>query len=126
MGLFALLTGIALLLGAIGVYGVISQFVARRNREWSIRVALGLSPARVVSLVVRHGAALVAMGIAVGIAGAILSAKLLSAFLYGISTTDPVAIVAAAVTLLTVGLIAALVPALRAGRSDPALVLREQ
>jgi putative ABC transport system permease protein len=126
MGLFALLTGIALLLGAIGVYGVISQFVARRHREWSIRVALGLSPARVVSLVVRHGAALVAMGIAVGIAGAIISAKLLSAFLYGISTTDPVAIVAAAVTLLTVGLIAALVPALRAGRSDPALVLREQ
>ena len=126
MGLFALLTSIALLLGAIGIYGVISQFVARRHREWSIRVALGLSPARVVALVVHHGMSLVAVGIVIGVAGALASAQVLSAFLYGVNSTDPVAIVAAAITLLAVGIAAALVPALRASRTDPALVLREQ
>jgi hypothetical protein len=89
MGLFALLTGIALLLGAIGIYGVISQFVSRRHREWSIRVALGLSPGRVVALVVRHGTSLVATGIALGVVAAIVSARLLSAFLYGVTGSDP-------------------------------------
>lgn len=126
MGLFALLTGIALVLGAIGIYGVISQFVSRRHREWSIRVALGLSPARVVALVVGHGASLVTVGIVLGIVGALASVRLLSAFLYGVTAGDPIAILAAALTLLAVGSTAALIPAVRASRTDPALVLREQ
>jgi ABC-type antimicrobial peptide transport system permease subunit len=67
-----------------------------------------------------------AAGIVVGVAGALVSARLLSAFLYGVTGSDPVAIIASAVTLLAVGAAAALVPALRASRTDPALVLREQ
>src|SRR5207248_4085919 len=70
--LLGMLTALALLLGAIGIYGVIAQFVARRAVDWSIRVALGLSPNRVVSLVVSHGAWMVVVGIIVGV-GAVLT-----------------------------------------------------
>ena len=126
MTLLALLTGLALALGAIGIYGVISQLVSRRKREWGIRVALGLAPRRVVTLVVRHGTSLVVAGIAIGVAGSALLTQLLSSFLYGVTTSDPIAIVAAAFVLLAVGTIAALIPAVRASRTDPALVLREQ
>ena len=126
MTLLTLLTGLSLVLGAVGIYGVISQFVSRRQRDWGIRVALGLSPQRVVTLVVRHGAGLVAIGIAVGVGFAIVLARLLTSFLYGVSATDPLSIVAASATLLAVGVVAALIPALRASRTDPAIVLREQ
>ena len=126
MKLLAVLTAVALLLGAIGIYGVISQFVARRTRDWSIRVALGLSPARVVTLIVSHGLALVATGVLAGIGITLFSSRLLSAFLFGVSSHDPTALVAAAVSLAAVGALAALIPALRAARTDPALVLREQ
>lgn len=126
MKLLGVLTGVALLLGAIGIYGVISQFVARRNRDWSIRVALGLSPARVVGLILRHGVTLVVTGLAIGVVATLVSARLLSAFLFGVSSHDPFALIAAAASLVAVGTAAALVPALRAARTDPALVLREQ
>ena len=126
MTLLGLLTGLALLLGAVGIYGVISQFVSRRSREWSIRVALGLAPSRVVSYVVRHGASLVVVGIALGIAGAVTLTRLLATFLYGVTATDPTSMIAAALVLLSVGIVAALIPALRASRTDPALVLRQQ
>ena len=126
MFLLALLTTLAVVLGAIGVYGVISQFATRRAREWGIRIALGLNPARVVSHVVGRGTALVAMGIMVGIAGARLLARLLSPFLYGISANDPVAVIGAIVILFAAGALAALIPAMRAGRVDPAVVLRDQ
>jgi ABC-type antimicrobial peptide transport system permease subunit len=125
MTLLGALTGVALLLGAIGIYGVISQFVARRNRDWSIRVALGLTPASVVGLILRHGVTLVVIGLAIGLAAALVSARLLSAFLFGVSSHDPFALIAAALSLVVVGTAAALVPALRAARTDPALVLRE-
>ena len=64
--LLGMLTALALLLGAIGIYGVIAQFVARREVDWSVRVALGLAPGRVVSLVVGHGAWMIVVGIAIG------------------------------------------------------------
>ncbi len=126
MKLLAVLTGVALLLGAIGIYGVISQFVARRRRDWSIRVALGLSPARVVGLVVRHGAVLVVVGVFLGLAATLLSARLMAAFLFEASSRDATALVAVAAGLVAVGGVAALIPALRAARTDPAMVLREQ
>jgi putative ABC transport system permease protein len=126
MKLLAVLTGVALLLGAIGIYGAISQFVARRTRDWSIRVALGLSPARVVTRIVSHGLALVATGVLLGIVGTVFSSRLLAAFLFGVSSHDATALVAAAGSLAAVGVTAALIPALRAARTDPALVLREQ
>ena len=124
--LLELLTGLALLLGAIGIYGVIAQFVARRAVDWSIRVALGLSPARVVRLVVGHGVWMVVVGILIGVGGAVLLGRYLSTLLYGVTAADPISIVGASVSLLAIGIIAALVPAIRAGRTDPALVLRKE
>ncbi len=126
MRLLALLTSLALVLGAIGVYGVISHFVQRRKRDWGIRIALGLTPSEVVTQVVGRGAALVAIGIVLGLIGVAVGARLLASLLYGIGSTDPAALAAAAAVLLAVGVTAALAPALKASRVDPAAVLREQ
>jgi predicted permease len=126
MKLLSLLTGLALALGAVGIYGVISQFVARRTREWSIRVALGLSPVRVVSLIVTHSLSLALIGVCAGIVSAMLGTRLLSSFLFGVGALDVVSFASAGITLLIVGVVAALVPALRAGRADPALALRAE
>jgi putative ABC transport system permease protein len=126
MTLLALLSVLALVLGAVGIYGVISHFAARRKRDWAIRVALGLPGSRVVSHIVGQGAGLVAVGIVAGALGTFVLSRLLTSFLYGVSTVDPAAFLAASAALLAVGLVAAFVPARRAGTVDPALVLREQ
>ena len=126
MTLLTLLTGLALVLGAIGVYGVISHHVSRRKRDYSIRVALGLAPARVLRQVVGHGAALVGLGVVVGVAASVVLARSLAALLYGVRAADPIALMAATLALLAVGMLAAFVPAYRASRVDPARVLREQ
>ena len=126
MSLVALLTGLALVLGAIGIYGVIAHFVARRKRDWSIRVALGLPPSRVVRHVVGVSTSLVGVGVVVGLIGAVTLSRLLASLLYNISSSDPYALSIAALMLVVVGVLAALIPALRASRTDPALVLREQ
>ena len=120
-GLFALL---ALLLGAVGIYGVIAHFATRRKRDWAIRVALGLPGSRVVTHVVRQGAVLAGMGIALGALGAVALTRLLTSFLYGVSSVDPIAFAAASLALLLIGLVAAFIPARRAGRVQPASVLR--
>jgi len=124
--LLSLMTALSLMLGAIGVYGVIAHYAARRRRDWAIRVALGLPGSRVISHVVGRGALLVAAGIGVGIAGAALLTRLLSSFLYGVSPIDPIAFVAAGAGLLAVGTIAAFLPAWRAGTVNPLMALREQ
>jgi predicted permease len=126
MSLLALLGGVALALGTIGVYGVVSHFVTRRRRDWAIRIALGLNPARVVGQVVGRGGALVGAGIVLGLAGFLVLARLLASLLYGVGTADPISLVAAAAILLGAGLLAAFLPARRASRIDPALALREQ
>ena len=125
VSLLSILTALALVLGAVGVNGVISHFVTRRNRDWGIRMALGLPPSRVLTSVVSHGAALVGLGIVVGIVGVVALRRVLASFLYGIGGTDPVALAGAIGVLLVVGVLAALLPARRASRTDPALVLRE-
>lgn len=123
--LLLLLTGLALVLGAVGVYGVISHFAERRRRDWGIQLALGLRPARVVRRVVGRGAGLVLVGIAAGTALALVLARLLGSMLYGVGAADPIAYGAAGSLLLLTGVIAAWVPAHRASRLDPARVLRE-
>jgi putative ABC transport system permease protein len=123
--LLGLLTVLAVVLGAIGVYGVIAHFVSRRQRDWAIRIALGLAPRHVVGSVVRRGAGLLAIGIAVGVAAAVVLARLIGSLLYGVSAADPAAMAAAGAALLVVGLLAALIPAWRAGRTEPASLLRE-
>lgn len=126
MSLLALLSALALALGAVGIYGVIAHFAARRKRDWAIRVALGLPGWRVMSHIVGQGAGLVAAGIAIGAVATALMARLVASLLYGVSTVDPLAFAAASLALALVGLAAAFIPARRAGTTDPALVLREQ
>jgi predicted permease len=125
MTVLTLLTALAVVLGAVGVYGVTAQFVRRRQRDLGIQVALGLSPSRVVAQVVGRGGALVLLGSVLGTLAALALARLLSAFLYGVSAVDPLSLAGATFVLLAVGVAAALVPAWRASRSDPAAVFRE-
>jgi putative ABC transport system permease protein len=124
--LLALLSGLALILGAVGVYGVMMHFASRRRRDWAIRVAIGLPGSRVITHVLGHGAWLVSAGIAVGIVGAAILTRLLSSFLYAVSPLDPIAFATAGAALFSVGMMAAFVPALRAGLADPLKSLREQ
>ena len=124
--LLSLLTGLALILGAVGVYGVMMHFASRRRRDWAIRVAIGLPGSRVIAHVLGHGALLVSAGIAVGIVGAATLTRLLSSFLFDVSALDPIAFATAGAALFGVGMIAAFVPAWRAGMADPLKALREQ
>lgn len=125
MSVLALLTALAVGLGAVGVYGVTSHFVRRRQRDLGIRIALGLRPSRVVAQVVGRGGALVLLGSALGIVAALVLARLLSSFLYGVNAVDPWSLAGATLSLLAVGVAAALLPAWRASRMDPATVFRE-
>jgi len=123
--LVSLLAGVALVLGAVGVYGVISHYVIRRAREYGIRIALGQQPLVVIRQVVGRGAALVALGGGIGIVAAIGASRLLASLLYGVQPTDPLAMAVAVAVLLGVGMLAAFVPARRASLTDPAVVLRQ-
>jgi predicted permease len=126
MALLAILTSLALVLGAVGVYGVISHFVHRRSRDWGVRIALGMAPSNVVRMIVRRGVSLVGLGVVIGIGAFFALARLLGSFLYGVGAGDPLAMGSATAVLLVVGVLAALIPGLRASRTDPAIVLREQ
>jgi putative ABC transport system permease protein len=125
MTLVVLLTVVALVLCAIGIYGVISHFVARRQRDWGIRIALGLAPSRVISGIVSHGARLVIAGTIIGIVLYAAQARFLSSLIYGVRPVDGLSIVGSVLVLVVVGVVAALVPATRASLTDPATVLRE-
>ena len=126
MSLLTLLSALALTLGAVGIYGVISHFAARRKRDWAIRLAIGLPGATVVRHIVSQGMVLVVFGIGIGALGTLLLARLLTSFLFGVTVSDPLSLVTAALVLLGIGAAAALVPAIRASRVDPAMLLREQ
>ena len=121
LGLFA---AVALTLASVGIYSVLSYIVRGRSREIGIRAALGAGTADVVRLVVVEGMTPAMVGIAAGIAGAIAIAGLLEAILFGVSATDPATLGAVAAGLTLVALLATLVPALRAARVDPLVVLR--
>jgi ABC-type antimicrobial peptide transport system permease subunit len=125
MSVLTLLTALAVLLGAVGIYGVTSHFVRRRQRDLGICIALGLRPSKVVAQVVGRGGRLVLMGGVLGTVAALVLARLLSSFLYGVSAVDPLSLAGATLGLLIVGVAAALVPAWRASRLDPAVVFRE-
>ncbi len=122
-GSFGLL---ALLLSASGIYGVIAYAVARRTREIGIRVALGARPGQVLALVVRRGALLAGCGIALGLAIALGTARLLQSILFGVSAFDPVTLGGIAAGLGAVALLASWLPARRAARIDPMEALRAE
>jgi hypothetical protein len=126
MALLASFAGIALSLAMVGLYGVVAYSVARRSRELGLRMALGAAPARVRGLVLRQGAAMVAIGLASGLGAAALLGRFVRAFLYDVEATDPVTYVLVGISLGTVALLAALVPARRATRLDPATTLRAE
>ncbi|MDB4965443.1 MAG: transporter permease [Myxococcales bacterium] len=116
--------GVALLLAAVGIYGVMSYTVAQRTQEIGIRVALGATPGNVLGMVVRQGMTLVAIGLGAGIIGSLAVTRLVSSLLYGVSTTDFVTYLVIAVALGSVALLATVIPARRATRVDPMLALR--
>jgi putative ABC transport system permease protein len=122
--LLGIASGIALLLGTVGIYGVISYVVTRRSQEIGVRMALGAPAGTVLRSVVGQGMALTSVGIAVGLAGAWGVSRLLSSLLYGISTTDPLTYVVTALSLALVALVASWIPARRAAHIDPVEALR--
>jgi predicted permease len=117
--LIAAFAVLALVLAAIGIYGVLSYSVSRRSREIGIRMALGATTGAVRALVVRDGARLAAMGVAMGLLGAYATTGALASLLFGVSTTEPRVFAAAALTLATVALLATWLPARAATRVDP-------
>jgi putative ABC transport system permease protein len=121
VGVFA---GFALLLAAIGIYGVMAYSVAARTREMGIRMSLGAEPADIVKLIVGQGMRLALLGVCIGIAASLVLTRLISTLLFGIKATDPAAFLLAAVVLAMTALAACYLPARRATRVDPIVVLR--
>ena len=115
---------LALLLGGVGLYGVLSYSVARRTREFGVRIALGASPVSVAAGVVREGLVLTSMGLLVGSAAALALSRFLRHLLWGVSPADPVTIASVAVVLLGAAAAACWVPARRATRANPIIALR--
>jgi putative ABC transport system permease protein len=122
--LLALFAGIALLLAAVGIYGLVAYSVAQRTHEIGVRMALGAEQADVVRMVVRQGASLAAIGIVLGLGGAFALTRLLKAMLFGIDATDALTFAAAPLALILVVLLATSLPALRATRVSPVVALR--
>jgi ABC-type antimicrobial peptide transport system permease subunit len=117
--------GLALLLAAIGLYGIMSYSVARRRNEIGVRIALGAGQGRVVRMVLGEVGRMVTAGVVIGTLLALAGAKLVVAFLYGVKPSDPTTLALSALVLATVGVVAALAPAARAARLDPVDALRE-
>jgi ABC-type antimicrobial peptide transport system permease subunit len=118
--------GLALLLAAIGTYGVLSYMVAERRREIGIRMALGAERGVVLGQVLRQGLTLAGVGVAAGLAGAFVLTRLVASLLFGVKPTDPMTIAAVVGTIAAVAAIASLLPAWRASRVDPIVVLRDE
>jgi putative ABC transport system permease protein len=114
----------AIALASLGLYGLLSYGVARRTREIGVRVALGATIGDVARLVVRQGVVLATVGCAIGIAGALLAARLVASLLYGVTPADPVSYVAVGAILSCVAALACWLPARRATRVDPIIALR--
>jgi putative ABC transport system permease protein len=121
LGVFA---GVALVLAAVGIYGVMSYSMAQRTREIGIRMALGAQKRDVLKLAVGQGLKLVAVGVGLGLVGALALTRVMSSLLFGVSATDPATLVTISLILVAVALLASYIPARRASKLDPLIALR--
>jgi len=124
--LLATFAAVALILAAVGIYGVMTYAVSRRLREIGVRLALGAEPVAVVWMVVREGMTVALVGAAVGIVGALLLTRSMSGFLYGVRPADPLTFVGVSFALMGAALLATYLPARKAARTDPLLALRAE
>jgi putative ABC transport system permease protein len=124
--LISTFAGLALVLAALGLYGVVAYSVSQRTTELGIRVALGAQPAGILQLVVFRAAGLAAIGLGIGIAVSLAGSRIITRFLFGISPADPVTLGTASLVILLVALTASWIPALRAARVDAATALRAE
>jgi predicted permease len=123
LGIFA---GIALLLAALGVYGVLAFAVGQRTSEIGIRVALGATRANILGLILRQGIGLIALGVLIGLAGYFALSRIIGQLLYSVAPTDPGILVLAPALLAVVALLACVLPARRATKVDPMVALRAE
>ena len=124
MWLFAIFAAMALLLGAVGVYGVISYAVVERTSEIGIRLALGAEKREVMRLVMGQGARMALIGVSIGVAVALAATRFLAGLLYGVQPSDPMTFTVVSALLAGVALLASYLPARRATRVDPMVALR--
>ena len=122
LGAFAIL---GLVLGAIGIYGVISSSVGQRSREMAIRSALGAERQRITTMVILESLRVTALGVALGTATALIAARSMRSMVFGITTSDPAVYTGVAVTIAVVAGAASYFPARRASRTDPLVTLRD-
>jgi putative ABC transport system permease protein len=122
--LFGIFAAVALVLAAVGIYGVMSYSMAQRTREIGIRMALGAQRRDVLRLAVGQGLRLVAVGVAVGLALALALSRVMTTLLFGVSATDPATLVTISAVLVAVALLASYIPARRATKVDPLIALR--
>jgi ABC-type antimicrobial peptide transport system permease subunit len=123
----AMVTGfgiLALLLAAVGLYGVMSYVVAQRTREIGVRIALGAQPRDLIRLILRQGGLLALVGMALGLVGAFALARLTTSLLYGVSPSDPLTFALTPISLILIVLLACWIPARRAGKVDPLAALK--
>ncbi|MEK6406451.1 MAG: ABC transporter permease [Acidobacteriota bacterium] len=124
--LLALFAGLALVITAAGIAGVMALSVSQRRHELGVRLALGATPGRVLSMVMRQGMTFVLMGLSIGVAGALLLGRLMSSLLFAVEPTDPITFVAVSGVLMVVAAAACFVPARRVTSIDPMLALRSE
>jgi putative ABC transport system permease protein len=125
MQLFTVFACAALLLAAVGIYGVMAYSVAQRTQEIGIRMALGAQKSDILRLVVRQGMTLALIGVIAGLAGAFALSRVISNLLFGVGASDPVTFTAISLLLIFVSLIACYLPARRAARLNPTVALAE-
>jgi putative ABC transport system permease protein len=123
--LVSICSGVAVLLAAIGLYGVLEYSVSQRTRDIGVRIALGAEPPNILKLVILYGLRLVVIGVIIGLISGLVLAHFIEGVLYGISSTDPITFASAVFILGLATVTASLLPALRAIRVNPITALRE-
>jgi putative ABC transport system permease protein len=124
MWLFSIFAGLALFLGVVGIYGVLSWSVAQRTREIGIRMAMGAGKQQVLTMVLRQGGRLIVTGVALGVAGTLALARVIGSLLHGVSAKDPVTLILVGVVVAVTAIAATFIPSFRATRVNPIVCLK--